>query len=110
MSPLPVDLSQMEKPFQKVRNSWGVIKPYYTNYLTSINFGNILMAFVAIVQQVIDHGFKFPRVHPAIEVEELKPSFESLTECISVEELAAARITQIEEAEAWDRLMQEVGA
>jgi hypothetical protein len=102
-------LSPLEKPFQTVRNNWSTLKPYYANCLTSINFGNIPMAFVAIVRQVIDHGFKFPRFHPAIEVEELKPSFESLNEFVSVEELAAARITQIEEAEAWDRLMQEVG-
>jgi hypothetical protein len=109
MSPLPVDLSQLEKPFQTVRNTWGTIKPYYVNYLTSIDFGNILMAFVAIVREVIHHGFKFPRFHPAIEVEELKPSFEHLNEFVSAEELAAARVTQIEEAEAWDRLLEKVG-
>ena len=104
MTPVSMDLKTLGKPFNTVRDNWGTVQPYYINYLTSITFGNILMTFVAVIQEVIHHGFKFPRVHPAIEVEELKPSFEHPNEFVSAEELAAARVTEIEEREALKQL------
>jgi hypothetical protein len=93
MTPIPLE------PFGTVRQHWGTIRPYYNNCLTSIHFGNILMAFVGVVEQAIHHGFTFPRFHPGIEVE-LEPSFKHPNEYISVDELAKARACEVEE-ENW---------
>lgn len=65
------------------------------------------MTFFSIIQQLIHHGFKFPRLHPDMEVEELSPSFEHPNEFITAEELAAAKIHAIEEQEKWEQSVRE---
>lgn len=102
MTPIPLE------PFGTVRQHWEAIQPYYKNYLTSINFGNILLAFVGVVEQAIHHGFTFPRMHPAIEVDELEPSFEHPNEYISTDELAQARACQVEEEENWRQVLEAI--
>jgi hypothetical protein len=102
MTPIPLE------PFGTVRQHWGTIKPYYKNYLTSINLGNILMAFVGVIEQVIHHGFTFPRMHPAIEVEELEPSLEHPNEFISTDELAQARACQVEGEVNWGQVLDAI--
>ena len=100
MAPVRIDLHQLQ-PFKAVRENWCNVRPYYINYVTAINFGNILTSFIAIVEQIVSHGFKFPRLHPELEVEELTLSFEHPNEIISAEELTAAQVFEIEEWERW---------
>jgi len=104
MSPVRIDLHQLQ-PFKAVRENWYNVRPYYTNYMTAISFGSTLMSFLAIIEQIVGHGFKFPRLHPEIEVEELTPSFVHMNEFISAEELTGARVSEIEEWGKWDEFL-----
>jgi hypothetical protein len=65
------------------------------------------MAFVGMIQQLIDHGFTFPRIHPDLDIEELQPSFEHPNEYITADELAAAKAYEIEEEQRWEDIMRE---
>src|ERR1700694_5553647 len=116
MPPTPIDLSGLP-PFKLVRDNWGTIKPYHDNYLTTISFATVTAAFLGTLSLIIKHGFKFPRLHPKMEVEELEPSFEHPNEYVKVEDLAEAKLFEferneraklaLEEAEEWDRLTEE---
>jgi len=104
MPPIRIDLHQLQ-PFKAVRENWYNVRPYYTNYRTAISFGSTLMSFLAIIEQIVAHGFKFPRLHPEMETEELTPSFVHVNEFVSAEELAAARAFEIQEWEQWDKFL-----
>jgi len=97
MAPIPIKSFRSLQPFATVRENWGTVQPYVSNYITTVSFGVICMNFLAIIPQIIAHGFTFPRLHPALDFEDLEPSEEHPNEYVSPQELAEARIAEIEE-------------
>jgi len=97
MAPIRVTPFQNLQPFAVVRKNWGTVQPYISNYTSAVTFGVIFMNFLAIIPQVIAHGFTFPRLHPALDFEDLEPSEEHANEYVSPQELAEAMIAEIEE-------------
>jgi hypothetical protein len=77
MVPTPVEWNSL-KPFKAARDNWSSLQPYHDNIATTISFATILTAFIGTASLMIKHGFKFPRLHPSMEVEELEPSPELL--------------------------------
>jgi hypothetical protein len=115
MPPTPIDFSGIQ-PFKLVRDNWATLKPYHDNFLTTISFATVTAAFIGTLSMIIKHGFKMPRVHPAMEVEELEPSFTHPNEYVNVEDLAAAKLFDFEQRErarmaeaekAWKELTEE---
>ena len=90
MAPIPkVDWDNLQ-PFKAVEGNWDKIKPYYDNSMAVLGFGTILTAFIGTLSSIIKHGFKMPRLHPIIGLEELKPSWSHPNEYISEQDLADA--------------------
>jgi hypothetical protein len=115
MAPTPLDFSGVQ-PFKAVRDNWDSIKPFHDNYITTISFATIAAAFLGTISMIINHGFKMPRLHSSMDVEDLKPSYEHPNEYVKVEDLAEAKLFEFEqrerekswlEAEAWRNLVEE---
>lgn len=107
MAPTPIDFKGIQ-PFRAVRENWSSLKPYHDNYITTISFATVLTAFLGTVSLIVKHGFKFPRLHPMIDVEELHPSPELThpNEYITEQDLAEAKLFEFEQEEllrmAWE--------
>ena len=116
MVPTPIDFSGVQ-PFKAIRDNWSSIHPFHDNYITTISFATITAAFLGTLSLIIKHGFKMPRLHSSMETDELEPSFEHPNEYVKVEDLADAKLFEfeqrerenmaLEEAEAWEKLMEE---
>ena len=95
MAPTPIKLKTIQ-PFQAVRDNWSSIKPYHDNYVTTISLATVITAFLGTVSLIVKHGFKMPRLHPIMEVEELQPSIVHPNEYVSENDLAAAKLFEFE--------------
>ena len=95
MSPTPIK-SKAIQPFQAVRDNWSSIKPYHNNYVKTISLATVFTAFLGTVSMIVQHGFKMPRIHPKMEVEELGPSITHPNEYVSEKDLAAVKLFEIE--------------
>src|SRR5216110_3441805 len=73
MPPTPINVNSIQ-PFKAVLDNWSSLKPYHDNYLTTISLATVLTAFIGTMGMIVKHGFKIPRLHPMMEVEELEPS------------------------------------
>src|SRR5436190_15058292 len=91
MAPTPINFKTIQ-PFHAVRDNWSSIKPYHDNYVTTISLATVLTAFLGTVSMIIKHGFKMPRLHPTMEVEELNPSWTHPNEYVSENDLTAAKL------------------
>jgi hypothetical protein len=115
MPPMPFDFSGLQ-PFKTIRNNWGTIKPYHDNVTATIQFFTIAFAFLGMAAMIIKHGFKMPRLHPLMEVEDLEPSklLEHPNEFVKVEDLAEAKLWTLEQkfeaAQMWEDKMREQAA
>ena len=103
MVPTPVDFNSLQ-PFKAIRDNWSSLKPYHDNYIASVSFATILTAFLGTISLVIKHGFKMPRLHPSMEVEELQPTIKHPNQFISEQDLLDAKLFEFErrqQLEAW---------
>jgi hypothetical protein len=103
--PTPLDFSELQ-PFKTVRDNWAALKPYHDNYITTISFMTVATAFLGTVGLMVKHGFKFPRLHPAMEVEELPSSLEHENQYIGLDDLIELKIYEFEERESRWRDME----
>jgi|SRR5271156_105476 len=92
MAPVPRFDWENLQPFKAIEGNWETIKPYYDNSMAILGFGTVLTAFMATLSTIIKHGFKMPRLHPIIRVEELKPSWSHPNEYVSEQDLADAML------------------
>ena len=107
MSPTPIKFNSIQ-PFKAVRDNWSSLKPYHDNYLTTISLATVLTAFIGTVGMIIKHGFKMPRLHPMMEVEELEPSIpQHPNEYVSEKDLAEAKLFEFEQEQRWEMAMEE---
>ena len=95
MPPAPVDFNALQ-PFKAVRDNWDVIKPYYDNYVNTVTFANVLTIFLGSVSMIIKHGWKFPRIHPTMEVEDLDPRVRHINEFVTERHLEEAKLWELE--------------
>src|SRR5208282_2659070 len=106
MAPAPLNFNSIQ-PFKAVRDNWSSIKPYHDNYLTTISLATVLTAFLGTVSLIVKHGFKFPRLHPTMEVEDLQPSMEHPNEFVSLKDLTEAKFFDFK-VKQWGEIAQEV--
>jgi hypothetical protein len=105
MAPTPLNFNSIQ-PFKAVRDNWSSIKPYHDNYLSTISLATVLTAFLGTVSLIVKHGFKFPRLHPIMEVEELQPSREHPNEFVTLKDLTEAKVFEFK-VEQWKKMAQE---
>lgn len=93
------------QPFKIVRDNWDKVEPYHDNIVKTVSLATILTAFIGTASLMIKHGFKFPRLHPSMEVEELEPSPELAhpNEYVTAEELAEVKLFEFEMEDNWRR-------
>jgi hypothetical protein len=96
------------QPFSTVRSNWGAVGPSVANTQTALSFSVICMNIIALIPELIAHGFTFPRITPLPpELDDLEPSDEHPNEFVSPQHLAEAKMAQIEaeEEEELDKLV-----
>jgi hypothetical protein len=93
------------QPFKAVRDNWDKVEPYHDNISKTLSLVTILTAFIGTASVMIKHGFKFPRLHPSMEVEELKPTPELShpNEYVTEDELAEVKLFEFEMEDKWRR-------
>jgi hypothetical protein len=108
MVPTPVNWNSIQ-PFKAVRDNWSSLQPYHDNIVTTISFATILTAFIGTASVMIKHGFKFPRLHPSMEVEELEPSPELLhpNEYITEEALTEVKVFEFAMEDKWRKAKEQ---
>jgi hypothetical protein len=108
MVPTPIDWNSLQ-PFKTLRDNWSALQPYHDNIATTISFATILTAFIGTASLMIKHGFKFPRLHPSMEVEDLEPSPELLhpNEYITEEELTKVKVFEFAMDDKWRRAKEQ---
>ena len=94
----PITLTSLQ-PFKTVHENWSSIKPYYENYMTTISFASVLMAFLGTLSMMVKHGLKIPRLHPMMETVDLDVSHEHPNEYITEEDLINAKLFEFERTE-----------
>ena len=91
-----ISISHLQ-PFKAVRDNWTTLKPYYENYITAINFVNVLAAFLNTSGLMIKNGFKMLRLHADMDLEELAPTTgQHPNEYISVNDLTEIKLFEFE--------------
>jgi hypothetical protein len=108
MVPTPIDWNSLQ-PFKAVRDNWSSLQPYHDNMAATISFATILTAFIGTASLMIKHGFKFPRLHPSMEVEDLEPSPELLhpNEYITEEQLTEVKVFEMGMEDKWRRAKEQ---
>jgi len=108
MVPIPIDFKELQ-PFKVVRQNWSSLKPYHDNYITTISFATVLTAFLGTVSLMVKHGFKMPRLHPMIDIDEMEPSpgLSHPNEYISERELVEVKAFEFEQAVKWEMIIEE---
>jgi hypothetical protein len=107
MSPTPINFDSIQ-PFKAVRDHWSSLKPYHDNYLTTITLATVFTTFISTVKSIINHGFKMPRLHRIMEVEELEPSIpQHPNEYVSEKDLAEAKLFEFEQEQRWEMAREE---
>jgi hypothetical protein len=96
------------QPFSTVRSNWGAVGPSFTNTQTTLSFGVLFLNIIALIPELIAHGFTFPRITPLPpDLDVLEPNIEHPNEFITPQHLAEAKMAQIaaEEEEELDKLV-----
>ena len=107
MSPTPINFNSIQ-PFKAVRDNWSSLKPYHDNYVTTISLATVFTAFIGTVGLIVKHGFKMPRLHHMMEVEELEPSIpQHPNEYVSEKDLAEAKLFEFEQEQRWEIAREE---
>lgn len=103
MPPAPLSFESLQ-PFKTIRDNWSTLRPYYDNYMATISFTTILTAFLGTISLMVKHGFKFPRLHSDMDVEELQPRGRHPNQFISEDDLLDVKLFEFERLqvlEAW---------
>ena len=92
MAPTPkFDVKDLQ-PFKVVEDNWDTIKPHYDHIMATVTFGSVIMAFVSTLSMIIKHGFKVPRLHPIVGIDELEPSWSHPNDYVSDQDLTDAKL------------------
>jgi hypothetical protein len=104
----PINWSALQ-PFKAVRDNWDKVEPYHDNISKTLSLVTILTAFIGTASVIIKHGFKFPRLHPSMEVEELEPTpgLSHPNEYITEDELAEVKLFEFEMEDNWRRAREQ---
>src|SRR5579859_1693244 len=105
----PINWGELQ-PFKTIRVNWSSVKPYHDNYVTTITFATITTAFLNTLGMIAKHGFKMPRLHPAMAVEDLEPNprLTHPNEYVSVEDLTEMQMYEVYQEELLrDELLKE---
>jgi len=105
MPPAPLSFESLQ-PFKTIRDNWSTIRPYYDNYMTTISFTTILTAFLGTISLIVKHGFKFPRLHPDMDVEELQPRGRHPNQFISEDALLDVKLFEFERSQALEAWLE----
>lgn len=92
----PISFKSLQ-PFKAVRDNWSTLKPYHDNYVDTISLFTVFTAFLGTISLMVTHGFKMPRLHPTMEVEELQPSILHPNEYVTEQDLTEARLFEFEQ-------------
>ena len=68
----------------------------------------VFTAFLGTVGLIVKHGFKMPRLHRTMEVEELEPSIpQHPNEYVSERDLVEAKLFEFEQEQRWEIAKEE---